>query len=150
MKKSIVLPVLLLLSLTMLHAQSAGNISDIITTENATYGQAAYLAGVYQGSVNESASFTQAFDAFKQSGLIRENVNQDDKITLKDASFLFMQATGTKGGLFYTLFKNPRYAYRELKARKILPAYTDSDMFLSGRDAIALINDCARLSGGEE
>ena len=149
MKKSCIL-LFLLISATALYAQSADNLSDIIKTKNATYGQVAYLTGVYQGTVQEGASFGQAFDLYKANGLISQSAKQSDVIPLQEVAFLCARATGLKGGLFYSIFHNSRYAYKELKAKKILPFSVDPGMTISGRDAIALLNGCIGLTGGNE
>jgi len=150
MRKSIVLSLLLFGTIFALHAQSAESISDIIKTSEATYGQVSYLAGVYQGNVPEDASFEAAFSAYKESGIISSSVTQSDAIPLKDASLLCAHATGLKGGLFYSIFHNARYAFRELKAKKILPPSVDPNMKISGRDAVAILSGCISVTGGNE
>ncbi|MBQ6781503.1 MAG: hypothetical protein IJP62_09775 [Treponema sp.] len=150
MKKHFLLSALILLGCVAVHAQSAEKISEIIKTKDVTYGQMSYLAGVYNMRVSDHASYEQSFEALRQAGLISPDVSIDDKIPLQEAAFLCADAAGVKGGLFYSLFHNPRYAYRELKAQGILPQSVDSGMSINGRDAIAILNGCIALTGGNE
>lgn len=130
------------------HSQSAEKLTEIIATPVATYGQVAYITGVYQGTVQEDASYEAAFETLQKDGIIKSAATPDQKIPLQETAFLCAKATKLKGGLFYSLFHNSRYAYRELKAKKILPPSVDSSMTVSGRDVIAVLNGCVGLTGG--
>ena len=150
MKKQFLLLALVFLAFGALHAQSAEKISEIIGTKKVTYGQMAYLASVYNMRVSEDASYEQAFEALRQAGVISASKQESDAVSLKDASLICANATGLKGGLFYSIFHNPRYAYKELKAKGFLPPTVDSSFTVSGRDAIAILNGCISLTGGNE
>jgi hypothetical protein len=43
-----------------------------------------------------------------------------------------------KGGLFYSLFKNNRYAFRDLRFKAIVPAHLDPQAKLKGLDALSI------------
>ena len=122
-------------------------VSEIIKTEKTTFGQAAYLVGVYSGSVEESSDYDKAVSALKEKGVISADVDSNKEINLAELSYLCMQTTEMNGGLFYTLFPGPRYAFRELKARGILPALADPGVKVNGRDAIAVLNGCIEEDG---
>ena len=149
MKKVAVITTALLLFAGALHAQSAGKISTLLKTEAVTYGQAAYFAAVYQ-SGDESLDEERAFSQQVEQGLLPAKSRADAPISLKELSRLYMQATGMKGGLFYSLFHSPRYAFRELKAQGIIPEKADPSQKVSGRDSLALLNGCIQLAGGAE
>lgn len=149
MKKSALLASAVLFAAAALHAQSAEKISQIITTQKTTYAQAAYLAATFQDdseSLDEAAAFTAMVDA----GFLKANCSADEPIPLKKLAKLYMQVTGIRGGLFYSIFHTPRYAYRELKAQGIIPEKADPSQPVSGRDTIAVLNGCISLSGGAE
>lgn len=147
MKKFLFLCAFSMLLSTALFAQSSEKVSEIIKTEKTTFGQAAYLVGVYSGSVEESSDYDKAVSALKEKGVISADVDSNKEINLAELSYLCMQTTEMNGGLFYTLFPGPRYAFRELKARGILPALADPGVKVNGRDAIAVLNGCIEEDG---
>jgi hypothetical protein len=127
-------------------AQSAEEISSILKAEKVNCGQASYLAATYTNSITESDNEAQAFDSMKNAGCFSESSTATSQITLSQISYLYTKALGIKGGLFYTLFPSPRYAYKELKARGVLPTDADPSMSVSGRDCIDLFNSCLEFA----
>ena len=123
-------------------AQSSEKLTELIGTNKATYGQTAYLCEVYSGKIDESATYEQAFEALKQDNYASEKASADTQITLAELSFICANAADLKGGLFYTLFPSPRYAFRELKAKGIIPMNADPDSKVTGRNVIAVFNGC--------
>lgn len=145
MKKTIVLTVLaLFISLSAATAQSADKITDMLNTKQATYGQVAYVAAVYQGLVPETADEAESVKALAAKKIIAQSVSETDTIKLGAASFIFAKATGMRGGLFYTIHPCARYAIRQLKADNILPATADSSMKITGADALNIFNGCLK------
>ena len=153
MKKRTALAALFLLAGAAAFCQSADSISELLQTEDATYGQAAYLAAVYSGSIAEDASADDAFAAMVDAGYIAANRDAESAIPLKELAKLYAGVTGVRGGLFYTLTHAPRYAFRELKARGVMPQSADPSQHVSGRNTLAVLNGCIKLteaSGGDE
>lgn len=150
MKKTLSLCSVFLFFALAVHAQSAEKLSELIQTQNATYGQVAYLAATYQNKVADTADYQQAFDALQKEGAIAADKKAGDVISLAETAKLFANATGLKGGLFYTLTHNARYACKELKAKGFLPQNADPSTPLSGRDVVAVLNGCTTLAGGNE
>ena len=155
MKRFIVLPVVLILTAVSLFAQSAEKISAIISTQEVTYAQAAYLAASYlyetEGLAGaERLNEQSAFEEMVQGGYIRDDRSADSAIPLNELSLLYMRVTSSPGGLFYTLLQNPRYAYRELKAHGVIPETADPSQKVGGRSVIAVLNGCIELAGGAE
>lgn len=123
-------------------AQSSEKLSEIISSKKITSGQAAYLSAVYLNAVQEQADYSQSVKALEELSLLKEGTSPNDFISIDQCAFLFAKTTGIKGGLFYTLFPTPRYAFKELQAKKIIPPDQDPSFSLSGRDAIAILNGC--------
>ncbi|MBQ0051259.1 MAG: hypothetical protein KBT11_04240 [Treponema sp.] len=145
MKKVFVLLALTFLGLASLNAQSAEKISSILKSQKITFGQASYLAAVGQGLVSDEDDFSKAFDALKANGEFSKK-NQNDVISLKEYCNLCMKTAGIGGGLFYSITKSPRYAFKELQAKQILPSYADPDFTLNGYEAMAILNGCLNLA----
>lgn len=76
-------------------------------------------------------------------------VNVDDKVLLGDLSLIVAKVGNMKGGLFYSIFKNSRYAFKELKALGILPEEADPSMLVSGRDVLAIFSSVVYENDGE-
>lgn len=128
-------------------AQDAGKITEILNSEKVTYGQAAYLVAVYTGTVSDNASEETAVKKLTEAGLLAK-ANAKDSIPLSEYSLLCAKATNLKGGLFYSLFENSRYAVKELKAKGILPMDADPDYSVDGHEALSLLSNCIDLTTG--
>jgi len=129
------------------YSQDASRISEILKTNKVTYGQAAYVAGVFSGDVKEDASYSKAFEALAAKGLVPAQVKAGDAITLADFSYICAKTTGMKGGLFYNIFDNSRYAIRELKAKGIVSANADPDFTVDGHEALSVLSNCIEATG---
>ena len=166
MKKTLLCSVLLLLGASFAFSQSSEVISEIIDSEKATCAQISYLPALYANLITESdsakslgamsaskdssAATVEAFEALKSNNYFNSDTEANKEVTVAQASFVYMKALGIKGGLFYTLFPSARYAFKELKAKGILPLETDPAMKLSGRESIDLFTSCLEIVEGAE
>ena len=66
MKKSLLLLIVALLSFSAT-AQNSEKLTELINSKTATYGQVAYLYGVYSEKSDENASYEEAFDVLKEN-----------------------------------------------------------------------------------
>ncbi|WP_191016547.1 hypothetical protein [Treponema zioleckii] len=121
-------------------AQSSEKLTEIISTENVTCGQVAYLAATYSSAISEDDGDEKAFELYKEEGCFGPSVLASDAATLAEVSNLLVKVTNTKCGLFYRLTGAQRYAFKELKAKGIIPQTADPNMKISGRDAIGILN----------
>lgn len=166
MKKALLCTVLVLLGASFAFSQSSEVMSEIIDSEKATCAQISYLPALYANLINESdstkslgamnaskgssASTTEAFEALKSNAYFNSDTEATSEATIAQVSFVYMKALGIKGGLFYTLFPSARYAFKELKAKGILPTETDPAMKLSGRESVDLFTSCLEIVEGAE
>jgi hypothetical protein len=74
----------------------------------------------------------------------------DTPITLDKLSFLIMKAFDIKGGLMYTLFPGPRYAYRTMTSRNFIQGITDPAMTVSGDEFLVILGRVLNTEGDEE
>ena len=132
-------------------AQNSDKMTAIIKSEKITCEQASYLPALYANLITENDSQdSAAFEALKSNGYFSSDSQADSEITLAQISSIYMKALQLKGGLFYTLTKSQRYAFKELKAQGILPTESDPSMKVSGREAIDIFNSCLELARGNE
>lgn len=142
MKKNFFFLAIFCSCLFSLSAQSSEKLTQIISNEELSFSEAAYLCGVYSDAVNEMSSFQGAFVVLQENGLIGENYSADQKISVSQFAYLCAKSVNLKGGFFYTLFPSPRYAFKELQAKSIIPSAVDPSSVISGRNAIAVLNGC--------
>ena len=145
-----VLPLLLLFTAGALYAQSADRITEMLESSSATYGQVCYISAVYKGLIDDTATEEDAVSALKNAGIISAAVQPSDTVQLSSLAGLYAKIWKIKGGLFYTLFHNDRYAFRELKAQGIIPDSSDPEQQVSGRTALSFFNACMDAFGGTE
>ena len=97
------------------------------------------------GPQAERAAYETAFS----NGWIK--IAADEPLSLKDAAFLIMRAFELKGGVMYSLFKNPRYAYREMVYRRLIPGRINSKMKVSGPKFLSVLDNTLNyLEGGDK
>lgn len=162
MKKTLLCIAVALLGASLAFSQSSEIMTEIIDSEKATCAQISYLPALYANLITESDSAktigamsdskksatTDAFEALKANAYFSEDADADSEATIAQTAFVYMKALGIKGGLFYTLFPSARYAFKELKAKGLLPIETDPSMKLSGRESLDLFNSCLEIVEG--
>lgn len=110
----------------------------ILSQEQLTFGAASFLVLVGSGIVGDDISVEAAAD--KMSEMAPKVVlNPDEPVTIGEYSYLIMTAYDIKGGLFYTIFGNPRYALRELRFLDIVQGRAYSRMYLPGERAVRIL-----------
>jgi hypothetical protein len=150
--KRIVLIVLLTLICAGAFAQAAAELDSLLDSSEITVGMAArFVMGavdVLPEGVSGAAAEAAAYGLALEWGWVKKNAG--DEATLKDAAFLIMNAFSFKGGALYSLFRNPRYAYRELRYKKIIQGRADPGMKLSGQRLLQIIGRAQSYSGEDE
>ena len=101
--------------------------------------------GIANDSSRGSPLEKAAYDMASSNGWI--NAASSEAVTMKDAAFLIMKAFDLKGGVMYSLFSNPRYAYREMVYRKLIPGSTDQGMKVSGAKLLLILEKTLNYAG---
>jgi len=118
-------------------AQSAGRqstaqeIETLLGTNAVTYAQAARFALEASDSLAVSDR-EEAFRYAQERGWLPKNVAANDTARLDGISLLLIRSFNIGGGIFYTITKNPHYAYRELVYREVIRGRADPAMKVSG------------------
>jgi outer membrane protein OmpA-like peptidoglycan-associated protein len=130
-----------------LAAQTASELERILSLPEVTYGDASWFilnaAGI--PLVDNSQDGAYRFAADKQ--WLPKKAEARQPLSLGALSFLVMRAFNIKGGLMYTLFPGPRYAYRELSYRKILSGRAYSTMQVSGERLVRILSRALDYAG---
>lgn len=131
-------------------AQSNAFIDNVVTGEGISAGQAAYLVLVASDNIGEDADAIRAFELLGQLKWLPPGLTVDKKISHAEYSYILIKAFGIKGGIFYSLFPGPRYAYRELRHLVVIQGSTDPDMPVSGTEAMRMIGRIFDVKGVRE
>jgi outer membrane protein OmpA-like peptidoglycan-associated protein len=117
-----------------LAAQTAEERDLILNTEEITCSQAAWFV-----LTAADAGSGDTFTAARENRWLPGRAEADSPIRLGELSLLIMRAFGLKGGVMYTLFPVPRYAFRELVYTQIIQGKNDSGSRLDGRDFLQIL-----------
>ncbi len=98
---------------------------------------AAYLVMVAAERSEAGSTPEKALEAAIALGAMKAGVG--DRLNLGEYSLLVMKAFGLKGGLFFSLFPSPRYAYKELVYKGFLQGDVDPADPLSGALALRVV-----------
>jgi hypothetical protein len=143
------LALLLFLAAPLLPAQSIVYDMDALLESGAvTWAEAVRF--VLPAAGVEVANVAEAFALAAALRWLPRNAAPERAVDLAGLSFLLMQAFNLSGGLLYSLFPGPRYAYRELVYRGIVRGPRDRAWKVSGPLLIALIGRTLDSGGTEE
>jgi len=131
-------------------AQTASDMDTLLKTDSVSVATASSFilgaADLLPAGLSGPDAEKAAYDLASSNGWIK--AQSGDPITLKETSFLIMKAFKLKGGLMYSLFGSPRYAYREMVYQKLIIGSTDQSMKLSGPKLLQIIDSTLNHSGG--
>ena len=143
MKKLITILIAFFLA-TLAYSQSAQVITEILDSDQVTFGQVCYLSAVQQGFVDENTSYSDAIEILYQKGQIPVRLYEGSVVPLVNLTYIYAQMWNIKGGLFYKLFHGaPRYAYKQMTADGVLPSYADPGLLISGSEALNIYTSCS-------
>jgi len=147
-KHLIILFVLYFCVMGVLSAQTGAEIETLLKTSEVTYAQAArfVLKASEAASINDSRA---AFNFAAEKKWLPKDATPDSKARMDGVSLLFMESFKFKGGIFYSLFKNPHYAYRELAARNAFKGKIDPKMAVSGDQLLFITSRFLSVKEGE-
>ena len=150
--KPIVLTIFLLLLPSFAFTQTAAELDTLLETKTVTVQlMARFILGsaelLPQGLYGDTAQ-TAAYEMALSNGWTKKSAT--DFATLKDTAFLIMNVFDFKGGLFYSIFQSPRYAYRELLYKRIIQGRSDPSMTVSGDRLLQIIGRALTFSGENE
>lgn len=120
-------------------AQDASYFSDIIEAEAINWEQASFLVLIGGELVPMGTSPREAWEQLLSTYWFTNVPEIESLPTVAEFCGIATRTLNYKGGLFYTLFKNNRYAYRDLAFKSIVPSHLDPQANLNGLDALKII-----------
>ena len=135
-----------------LSAQTAEELDTLLETQElSAAGAARFVLGaadLLPPELSGADAQTAAYEMAKAQGWI--TLPAGDGLTLKDAAWLVMNAFNIEGGMMYSLFPGPRYAYREMIYRKLIQGRADPDMCVSGQRLLQIIDRTQNYTGDSD
>lgn len=133
-------------------AQSADVVTEILETDEVTYGQVCYLSAIRQGLISETDSYEAAVEVLLSAGQIPEYVDTDSPVYLANLAFIYAQIwPDMQGGLMFRLTKgSPRYAFKQFKTDGVIPDNADPNSYISGSEALNVLTACMMQYGTDE
>jgi hypothetical protein len=121
-------------------AQSNEFLDGLLAKQSITVGQTAYLVLVASDNLAEDADEARAFELLTNMGWTPAGATVNQPIELASYAYILMRAFNLKGGIMYTLFPSPRYAFRELASMQIIQSVYDPSSPLDGSMAIQILS----------
>ncbi len=146
MKRAIVLFLAVVLS-GAVFAQSNVFVDELLASPAVNVGQVAFLVLVASDNLGEDADATRAFELLENLGWAPKGKTADSTIKISEYSLMLMKAFGIKGGVLFTFFPNPRYAYREMVSKVVIQSKSDPDMPIDGTTAIRMLGRIFDIKG---
>ena len=145
-RQILVLVPLLILMPVLAFAQTASEMDTMLQADTVSSARAARFilgaADLLPAGVAGAEAEKAAYDLAASNGWI--NIPSGEAATLKDTAFLIMKAFDLKGGVMYSLFGNPRYAYREMVYQKLIAGQADQNMKVSGARLLHILDKTLR------
>lgn len=112
-------------------ASTADEIEALLNTRAVTWAQAARFV-LKAADVTAAEDPEQAFRYAAERSWLPKNAAAHEAARLDGIALLVMRSFDIGGGIFFSLAKNPHYAYREMTYRDILQGRIDPAMPVSG------------------
>ena len=125
-----------------LFSQTADRLETLLQQDHVSYKDTALLVLEAAGHLDAEKQ-TSADDAYNiaiQRGWLPKNTEANNATRLNGLSLLVLQAFDINGGAFFSLFKNPHYAYRAMVYRGIIQGRSDPQMLVSGDLLLYTVN----------
>ena len=129
--------------------QTAAELEQMIGSDTVTSARAARFileaAELLQPGLSGADAEKAAYDMAARSGWVK--IGADESVSVKDTAFLIMKAFNIRGGVMYSILKNPRYAYREMVYRRLIQGYSDPGIKATGRGLLQILGRTLTFTG---
>jgi hypothetical protein len=139
MSATVVVGMVLVLLPGLAWSRTADELEVLLETKELSYAQAARFV-LEAADVIVLSDGEEAFRYAQERKWLPARIAADDTARMGNVSLLLLRSYGIRGGLFFTLFLNAHYAYREIKYRQILPGRTDPEMAVSGEWLLYMVS----------
>jgi hypothetical protein len=127
--------------------QTAERLDAVLAAERVSYAQAAGIILPAAGILSPEAGPDEAFARARE--WLPAGARKEASITMGQLSRLTMGAFGLSGGFMYRLFPGPRYAFRAMAWRRLLPPRADPGRTLSGEELLYIAGRVLSHTGAD-
>lgn len=138
LKKNLLLLCIPLIFMGYIYTQDASYLSGIIESDAISWEQASFLILAGGDFLPENIKPRDAWDELLSTYWFSNVPERGSHITVAEFCGMATKTLDYKGGLFYSLFKNNRYAFRDLRFKVIVPVHLDPKAKLKGLDALSI------------
>jgi hypothetical protein len=131
--------VLPLLAVVPASAQTAEIMDRIIASPGLDLTQATYMVFVASGKLAEDSSTDQAYALVQDLKWLADTGNPVRQVKISEFAYLMTRAFGLPTSLLGQTFPGPRYSYRALVFRGLIPPNIDPESPVSGSDAVRIL-----------
>ncbi len=135
-KRCILLLFLVAAVATTVLPQSNALVDRLLRQDIALFGETCYLILTAGGLVSESATVDECLAILSEQRWGLKEKQNDDLVTIGELSYLIMRSLDVSGGLMYSLFPSPRYAFKELAFRGLITEGTGPYRSVSGNEVV--------------
>ena len=123
MKKILILCILIITPIISLFAQSNEELDRFLSQQKADVSTSVWLVYLSTGTLPYEATPDDAMEHLMNSdqGKYFTDKDAESPISFKEFSLIAMNENELPGGVLYNIFKNPRYAAREMTYKKWMP-----------------------------
>ena len=140
MKRRVYIICFLLILPAFLSAQVAVRADLLLDTNAVNYQEVAQFVLEAAGLLSDTP-LEEAFHFATVRQWLPTRVSPDEEARLDRVALLIMRSFNVRGGVMYSLFQNPRYAYRELVRQGVIQGRTASSMPVSGELLVSLVTE---------
>jgi hypothetical protein len=125
-----------------LSAQTAAGLEALLNEQTLTWSATTAFVLEASGSLDTAGSMNgdNAFRLAVEREWLPKNAAPDDAATLNGVALLLMRSFDLKGGIFYSLFKSPHHAYREMVYKGLIRGDADPEMTVSGSQLLLIVS----------
>jgi hypothetical protein len=140
-KVSVVVATLVTLTIgsMALGAQSNQFMDELLSQEEARYGDVAYVTLAAAGVLAPDASTDATLQALADRAWAIPGREASDPVSMGEYAYLLMRAFGLKGGIMYSIVPGPRYATRELAYLGVIDPEAEPGMTVSGERVLRVL-----------
>ncbi len=149
MKRRVLILGALVLSLLNLYSQSNEMLDTLMGEKKADFGKTVLLVLTGAGILKDTAKPTEALKYIRTKQWGFKNKTENSPINAGELAYLIMKAFKIRGGLMYTLFPGPRYAYRELTYLGLLSTSGGPYREVSGQEVINTLSKVLNWKEGK-
>lgn len=131
-------------------SQSNTRVDALLSQVQAKADIAAYIVLAGGGEIQSDTTPEAAYALALEKRWLPSSLKASDSIAIDQLSALVMRAFDLKGGLMYSIFPGPRYAYRELVAKGFVNGGGSAHRYVPGDEVLQILRLVMDSKGGQK